>query len=138
MGSKLFRAFSVAAVGALFATMAFAHHGAGAYDTGKTVTVTGSVTQFRFINPHVLIYANVTGDDGSVVEWSGELTSPNRLARGDGNVKWTKDILQPGDKIELTGNPARNGAPTLRLQKVVKYVDGKPVVLIGHMKEQKY
>ena len=107
-----------------------AHHGAAIYDQTKTVTVTGTVTQFRFANPHVLIFAAVAGDDGKTVEWSGELTSPTRLARGEeeGSVKWTRDIIKPGDRITLTGNPARNGAPALVLQRVV---DGNGRVLVG-------
>jgi hypothetical protein len=108
-----------------------AHHGAAIYDQSKSVSVTGTVTQFRFVNPHVLIFANVTGPDGKTVEWSGELTSPTRLARGeeDGGVKWTRDIIKPGDKITLTGSPARNGAPALVLQQVVAG-DGR--VLVGN------
>ncbi len=106
-----------------------AHHGAAVYDLQKTVTVTGTVTKFQFVNPHVLIYAEVKGEDGKIVEWSGELTSPIRLARGgSGAVKWSKDILKPGDQVTLTGSPARNGAPSLVLRKVV---DGTGRVLVG-------
>jgi hypothetical protein len=107
-----------------------AHHGAAIYDQTKSVTVTGTVTQFRFVNPHVLIFANVTGPDGKTVEWSGELTSPTRLARGEeGEVKWTRDIIKAGDRITLTGNPARNGAPALVLHRVV---DGNGRVLVSN------
>ena len=124
------RLLGCAAVIMLSSTLLSAHHGAAIYDQTKTVTVTGTVTQFRFANPHVLIFAAVTGDDGKTVEWSGELTSPTRLARGEeeGGVKWTRDIIKPGDRITLTGNPARNGAPALVLQRVV---DGSGRLLVG-------
>jgi ribulose-5-phosphate 4-epimerase/fuculose-1-phosphate aldolase len=114
----------------IFSAGLSAHHGGAAYDTTKNVSVTGRVTDFQFINPHVLIYVEVEGEDGEVVEWSGELTSPNRLARsGRGaTVQWHREILKPGDVIELGGNPAMNGAPSLRLLKVV---DANGVVLIG-------
>jgi len=106
-----------------------AHHGAGVYDREQTVSRTGTVTQFQFVNPHVLIYIAVDEKDGKTVEWSGELTSPNRLARmGLGDVKWHKDLLKPGDVVTLTGSPARNGAPALLLNKVER-ADG--TVLIG-------
>jgi len=118
---------SLAAV--LAAAPAAAHHGQAAYDRDKTVTVTGTVTSFEFVNPHVLIHVSVPQPSGKAVEWSGELTSPNRLARLDlGDVKWHKDLLQPGDKISLTGNPARNGAPAMYLTKVV---DASGKALIG-------
>jgi hypothetical protein len=131
MRQKLIGLAALAAGAALFSGVSAAHHGAGAYDTAQTTTVRGKVSDFRFVNPHVLIYAKVQGDDGSVTEWSGELTSPNRLARGGAGVPWSKTILQPDDEIELTGNPARNGAPSLRLLKVVKIENGQEVVLIG-------
>ena len=126
---------AIAAGATLFSGIGAAHHGAGAYNTGETTTVTGRISNFRFVNPHVLIYAEVTAEDGSKIEWSGELTSPNRLARGrprqdrDG-VAWSRDILQPGDEVVLMGNPARNGAPSLRLLRVVKIVDGQEMVLV--------
>jgi hypothetical protein len=106
----------------------YAHHGQAAYDREQTVTVAGTVTQFQFINPHVLIHVSVA-KDGGAVEWAGELTSPNRLARMQlGDVKWHKEILKPGDEITLTGNPARNGAPALFLTRVV---DAAGTALIG-------
>ena len=106
-----------------------AHHGAAVYDTDTTVSVTGLVTQFQFVNPHVLISISAMGEDGNRTEWTGELTSPNRLARmGTGDVRWHTEILKPGDEITLTGNPARNGAPGLRLT-AVKGPDG--TMLIG-------
>jgi hypothetical protein len=113
-----------------FAISALAHHGAAAYDGNKTTTVKGRVTDFRFINPHALIYIAVTDESGDVVEWSGELTSPNRLARLERGttVNWSKTILEPGDEITLSGNPARSGAPSLRLQTVI---DRNGIALIG-------
>jgi hypothetical protein len=118
------------AASALFASTAtFAHHGAGLFDPNTTVTVEGTVTQFHFVNPHVLVYIDVTGKDGKHVEWAGELTSPNRLAReGSADVKWHKEILKPGDKITMTGNPARNGAPAMDITKIV---DSHGAALIG-------
>ena len=105
-----------------------AHHGGAAYDGSETVEVAGKVSRFEFVNPHVLIYANVTDEDGNTVEWSGELTSPNRLARSERSaVRWHKDIFQPGDDITLIGNPARSGAPSLRLQEVLNGDGGRMI-----------
>lgn len=93
-----------------------AHHGASVvYDLEKSITVSGTVTKFMFVNPHVLIFFNVTGPDGKTVEWSAGLTSPNRLARTD---SWSRDSFKPGDEITVTGNPARSGAPSLWVEKV--------------------
>jgi hypothetical protein len=96
-----------------------AHHGAALYEPDKTVSIVGTVTEFQFVNPHVLVYINVKGADGKEVKWGGELTSPNRLARMGGPVKWHKDILKPGEKITMTGRPARNGAPAMIITQIV-------------------
>jgi hypothetical protein len=95
-----------------------AHHGPGAYDSAQTVTVKGTVTEFHFVNPHVLIYIAAVDADGRERVWAGELTSPNRMARMGGDVKWHKDLLRPGDVVTLTGRPARNGAPAILLMAV--------------------
>jgi len=120
IGSALWFAYSTAG----------AHHSnAPHYDRERPIAIEGVVEAFEFVNPHVLIYAAVTDEDGNTVEWSGELTSPNRLARSERSaVKWRKDIFQPGDDITLIGNPARTGAPSLRLREVLN-ADG--VKMIG-------
>lgn len=101
------------------AAPALAHHGAALYEPEKTINVAGTVTEFQFVNPHVLVYVDVKGADGKDVKWGGELTSPNRLARLGGPVKWHKDLLKPGDKVTLTGRPARNGAPAMIITQIV-------------------
>ena len=129
MNHKSIKGLVVALGVGLVSAGAFAHHGGAAYDSERRVEVVGKVTRFEFVNPHVLIYAAVTDADGNVVEWSGELTSPNRLARSERNtVRWHKDMFQPGDDITLIGDPARNGAPSLRLREVL---DGDGRSLIG-------
>lgn len=117
----------VAAVALVAATQVAAHHGAGVFEPEKKVTVAGTVTDFQFVNPHVLVYINVKGGDGKEVQWGGELTSPNRLARDERAVKWHKELLKPGDRITVTGHPARNGAPMLD---ILKIVDAGGTVLI--------
>ena len=114
-------------VGLLTATQATAHHGAGVFEPVNKVTVAGTVTDFQFVNPHVLVYITVKGDDGKETKWGGELTSPNRLARDARAVKWHRSILKPGDSITMTGHPARNGAP---MMDILKIVDGQGTVLI--------
>mgnify|MGYP006919624285 CR=1 FL=1 len=113
----------------LFTTIQ-AHHGAGVYDTQTVIDVTGTVTDFQFRNPHVLIFIDASDSSGNIVNWSGELTSSNRLRRevaGD-RPAWTRNTMQPGDTIQLSGNPAGNGSPFLRLIRVAAE-DG--TVLLG-------
>jgi hypothetical protein len=119
--------FRLALLAWLAAMPALAHHGAGVFEPEKKITVQGTVTDFQFVNPHVLVYMTVKGEDGKDVQWGGELTSPNRLARMGGTVQWHKAILKPGDTVTISGHPARNGAPMMDITKIV---DAQGVALI--------
>ena len=101
---------------ALFAVSVttLAHHGTANYDTEKSVSVKGSVTDFQFVNPHVLIYMQAKDASGKTINWQGELTSPNRLSR----TGWKKDTIKSGDVITITGYPAKSGSPEIWIQKV--------------------
>ncbi len=114
---RYFRAvFFAAFIGLLaLAPAAFAHHGTANYDTGKTVSVKGTVTGFDFVNPHVQIYWEAKDASGTVQKWQGELTSPNRLTR----VGWTKSTLKNGDTITISGYPTKSGSNEIWIQKVV-------------------
>jgi hypothetical protein len=93
----------------------FAHHGEVNYDTSAVVDVKGTVSDFQFINPHVLIHIDAKDSSGTVENWTCEATSPNFLLRRG----WTKSTLKPGDEITASGHRAKNGAPLLRLMKIV-------------------
>jgi hypothetical protein len=91
-----------------------AHHGGSAYDTSKTVTLTGTVKTFDFIQPHPIIGLDVKDESGNMVNWSIEMTSPNHLVR----YGWNGHKLKPGDQITVTGNAAKNGLKVLNLRKI--------------------
>ena len=54
----------------------FAHHGAASFDTGKTVTVKGTVTEYVWSNPHVLVKVDAKDDSGNVAHWVLEAWNP--------------------------------------------------------------
>jgi hypothetical protein len=89
-----------------------AHHGTGvAYEVDKTVTLKGTVTEWIWANPHCGILFDVTDAAGQVTHWGAELSNPHQLSLAG----FSKDTLKPGDKITLTGNPAKSGAPRINL-----------------------
>ena len=104
----------------LLAVLAFgarpvlAHHGGAAFDQTKTTTVTGSVTQLDFVNPHVVVWFDVKNADGTTTKWSGWLTAPNKLQRAG----WTKHTLNAGDKVTVTGHQQKNGTPVLQISAI--------------------
>ena len=90
-----------------------AHHGSAGYATGDSVTVSGTVTDFKFVNPHCIVSLDVKDEKGQVQKWQGELTSPNHLIRAG----WNSESLKPGDKIVITGWRAKSGANSLWITK---------------------
>ena len=92
-----------------------AHHGTAAYNTKDPVTVSGTVTDFQFLNPHSIVSFDVKGEKGDVEKWQGELTSPNRLVR----FGWNKNSLKAGDKVTVTGSRAMSGANSVWITKVI-------------------
>jgi hypothetical protein len=93
----------------------FAHHGIARFDTKKTVTVVGTVTEFRFANPHSIIFLNVKDNAGNIVQWQGELTSPNFLGRSG----WSSHTLKSGDEVTLSGHPSKTGDKVAWVTKVI-------------------
>src|ERR1700675_80506 len=114
----------------VFAGAAFAHHGTANYDTTKTISVKGSVSDFQFINPHVLIFMDGKDETGKAQKWQGELTSPNRLSR----VGWTKSSIKPGDTITISGYPTKSGSTEIWIQKVGLGGGGELAPAGGHEK----
>lgn len=108
----------------LLAAPLSAHHANAAYDHERTISVTGVVTRWQFINPHAGIWLDVTDEHGSVTEWSGEFQSIQDLYR---NYGWNKDTFQPGDKITLVGNPDRREGHTSMWTSLVIMPDGTEV-----------
>ena len=66
-----------------FAVPLFAHHGAASFDTSKMMTVTGTVTEYVWSNPHVLVKLDAKDDSGNVAHWVVEAWNPvTQASRG--------------------------------------------------------
>ncbi|PYU29848.1 MAG: hypothetical protein DMG31_15655 [Acidobacteria bacterium] len=111
MGTKAIQGF-VVLVGLLIVSIPLvAHHGNASYDN-KVLTLKGTVTEWRWINPHVFLKLDVKGDDGKVVNWTCELVAPSNMI----NFGFTGDSFKPGDQVTVvTSQIARSGAPIARL-----------------------
>jgi hypothetical protein len=101
----------IAASGALaIALPAFSHHSGGIFDQTKAVTMTGTVREFQWSNPHcwiqLLVPASVPGS-ASTTEWSIEMASPLQVQMGG----WKHGTLKPGDMIIVVIHPMRDGTP---------------------------
>src|ERR1700722_10462050 len=99
-------AFCAAFAVMLLALPASAHHAfAAEYDEKKLVTVSGTVTAFKWTNPHAWLYVDVRDQDGEVTSWGFEMGSPGGLTRRG----WTKAELKEGDRVTLDGYAAKDG-----------------------------
>jgi Family of unknown function (DUF6152) len=111
--TKIVLAFIAAVALVTLSAPVYAHHGfAGRYDEEHPVTVTGTVLELQFENPHSFIIFEVKDANGKAERWTAELASASNMHRVDG---WTKNTLKPGDKITIIGPRAKNGAPDMNL-----------------------
>ena len=92
---------------AVAALPAMAHHSFSMFDAQKEIVLKGTVKEFQWSNPHTWIQLNVTDVSGSVLEWSIEGGSPNLLGRQG----WKRNTLKPGDDVQITVHPLRDGQP---------------------------
>jgi hypothetical protein len=96
----------------LAAGIAYAHHSAPVfYKIDERTTVSGTVTEFRFTNPHAILKLEVVGQDGEKQEWTAETTSPSILRRRG----WSQESFKPGDKVKLEGMPSVDGSYLIRI-----------------------
>jgi hypothetical protein len=106
-----------AAAALLLTTMRIsAHHAfAAEYDENKRVTVSGTVTSFKWTNPHAWLYVVGKDESGKVASWSFEMGSPNGLVhRG-----WKKRTeLKRGDQVTVEGYGAKDGSNTANARTV--------------------
>ena len=110
-GRRIVMKFQVAFAGAVALALAAggaqAHHSFAMFDLQKQVTVSGTVKQFQWTNPHAYIQLVAKDDAGRDVEWSMEMGAPMYLyARG-----WRPRSLRAGMEVKVTLNPLRNGKP---------------------------
>ena len=105
---RMFGRIAAAATGALAmaaASAALAHHSFAMFDTSKEVVLDGTVSEFRWTNPHTWIRLTVT-EGGKPVEYAIETPAPSELSRRG----WTRTSLKPGDRAKITINPLRDGS----------------------------
>jgi hypothetical protein len=122
MKRKLFPMFIAGVVLLLVSGPMFAHHGGAQYDTKNPVTLTGTVTEYMFTNPHVQIHIDVKDENGNVQKWIAETASPQRLF----TFGWNAKSLKAGDKVTVTGAPLKDGQ---KIVTVIKVVGGNAPVL---------
>jgi hypothetical protein len=104
MNSRIYcRAGLTLTVTLLAVAWAHAHHGFGAFDRTKPLTLTGVVRSVEWINPHVFVYLDVKIDGGKVETWAIQTAPPNLLVRSG----VTREALKPGVGFTAMGYPPK-------------------------------
>ena len=111
--------FAVAAA-VVCASSASAHHSAAMFDQAQSVSLTGTVKQFQWTNPHC--YIQLVAEGRSQEEWSLEMAAPVHLMR----LGWKRNSLKPGDRITVTIHPLRDGGKGGEIQ-TAAMLDGTPI-----------
>jgi len=99
------------------------HHSFAAhYFEEQSVTIQGSLVEFKYEAPHAWVHLSVAADDGGAVrQYAAEWANPNRLSR-DGI---TKETLKAGDRLIVTGSPGRNASENrIHLKQIERPADG--------------
>ena len=107
---------------ALLVAHGSAHHSFSAqFDGSKPIEVSGVVSKIEWANPHVYFYVDVA-EGGTVTNWGCETAGPAGLIRQG----WKRDSLKGGDKVVVSGYPARDGSKLMDASRVT-LADGRRI-----------
>jgi hypothetical protein len=102
---------------------ALAHHSTTMFDRTKVLTISGTVQEVQWTNPHVAIFVTGIINNGEAPTlWLMEMTSPGNLVRAGG---WTRNVVKAGDKVVVDFSPLRNGTKGGALKKITLVDTGK-------------
>ena len=92
---------------AIYVAPALAHHSFAMFDHEKTISISGTLKEFEFTNPHCWLHVSVVdAATGRTVDWSFEMGSIGQIAAQG----WKIDTVKPGDKITVEGYPMKDGS----------------------------
>ena len=86
---------------------AWSHHSHAMFDHSTRLTMTGTVTEFVYRNPHGFLYIDVKKDNGETVNYWVEMSNlTNMVTRGIGRT-----TFKPGDRVTVNLHPLKDGRP---------------------------
>src|SRR4026209_1321874 len=98
------------------ATRATAHHSVPVnFDQSKEITISGTLTEAKWINPHSRFRIDVKQDDGKTVEWLVEMGAVNTMRRAGFEI----EKLVVGDTLTIIGWPGRGRDRSMLLRTAV-------------------
>ncbi|WP_047170418.1 DUF6152 family protein [Novosphingobium sp. Rr 2-17] len=98
----------------------YAHHSLSAYDVSKTITIEGTIKEYKWSAPHCWLVVMVGGAKGKIVPWTFEAGTP----MVNNKFGWTRDTFTIGEKVKVTAAPMLDGTPGGALM-LVEMHDGR-------------
>ena len=95
-------------------SVAYAHHSFALFDRSRVTTLSGTVREWKWANPHSWLMVVVRKADGTDEEWALVGSSPNMMSRWG----WNAADINVGDKVQVDILPARDGKPMGALKTV--------------------
>jgi hypothetical protein len=109
------------ALGVLAGGPAVAHHSFAPYESTLQIKLSGVVSEFKWVNPHVYIEIDATDEKtGEKRHWLIEGASTSILNRAG----WKFNMIKPGDRITVIVSPLRTGEPAALLKQIT-LADGR-------------
>lgn len=103
---------------------AAAHHSfAATYIESASMTMTGTVVQFLFRNPHSFVHIDAPDSKGKMLRWAVEWGSAGQL----GGAGIARDTLKTGDEVQITGNPGRVPSEHRMRLTSIRRKNGEPI-----------
>lgn len=99
------KAIVLSGIAFVVAMPAFAHHSFSMFDREKSVTLSGTVKEYEWTNPHVWIHLLVPDEKGTPREWGFEMQAIAQDTAGG----WRSDSVKPGDKVSIEFHPLKDG-----------------------------
>lgn len=101
---------------------ALAHHSfAAEFDSGKPISITGTLTKVDWINPHIYIYLDVKDQNGQTTTWSFESLPPNWFHK----MGLERGMFPTGQSVTVMGYAAKESGKNLGWIKKILLPDGK-------------
>jgi len=122
--------FGALLLGLALANVAGAHHGIANFDLNKDLSLSGTVAELAFVNPHSWLYVNVPGANGEKVLWKCEMRSATVLRRSG----WSDAMFTPGMQVTVTGSPDRHDPNTCYLG-TITFADGTTMNRYGQLEK---
>jgi len=113
-----------------------AHHGTNAsYDRTNQGTLKGTVTEFRYANPHPQLFVDIRDDSGRITNWGCEIAAnPYQLTLSGWTKQRSVNALKPGTPVTITAALSRAGTPVALALKIVNE-QGEELLAVGNQNQ---